>query len=75
LIFSKHTIFLVFRFVDCLHKYGLRKIDTIDKIVPFIIRVPIDLIVDHLSIDFHKSREHSRALKHIDVIARAYHAE
>jgi hypothetical protein len=46
LLFSKPTLFLVFRLVDCLHKFDLERIDTIGEIVLFLIRVAIDHIGD-----------------------------
>jgi hypothetical protein len=73
LLFSKPTLFLVFSLVDCLHKFGIERIDTISEITLFGIRVAIDLICDHWSITLRKPREHRRALKHIDVTLRVCH--
>jgi hypothetical protein len=75
LLFCKHTLCLFYRFANCLHKCGLGRIDTIWEIVPFVIRVTIDLIGHLWSMSFYKPREKWRSMKHIDIIVRVGHAE
>jgi hypothetical protein len=75
LLFCKHTLCLFYRFANCLHKCGLGRIDTIWEIVPFVIRVTVDLIGHLWSMSFYKPRENRRSMKHIDIIVRVGHAE
>jgi preprotein translocase subunit YajC len=49
--------------------------NTISQIVPFVVLVAMYLIVYYYRTIVRKSREHQRALKHIDVNVRDYHAE